>query len=194
MSFTLDAAQEFGVPQVIFWTTSASAFLGYCYFGQVMKRAIILNIFEDLEHQVHHNGCKQLGSNLWKEDPICLEWLDSKQPNSVVYVNFGIITVMTPEQLTEFALSGDTAILPPEFSTVTKDGFGGKLGIAMEINSDVKRDEVAGHVRELMEGEKGKAMKKKALDWKKMAEEATNTPDGSSYDNLNHIINQGLLH
>ncbi|MBA0595704.1 hypothetical protein Gorai_012563 [Gossypium raimondii] len=60
----------------------------------------------------------------------------------------------------------------------------------MEINSDVKRDEVAGHVRELMEGEKGKAMKKKALEWKKMAEEATNTPDGSSYDNLNHIINQ----
>ncbi|MFQ6639749.1 hypothetical protein Gotur_015170 [Gossypium turneri] len=69
-----------------------------------------------------------------------------------------------------------------------------RWGIAMEINSDVKRDEVARHVRELMEGEKGKAMKKKALEWKKMAEEATNTPDRSSYDNLNKIINEGLLH
>lgn len=58
----------------------------------------------------------------------------------------------------------------------------------------IKRDEVAGHVRELLEREKGKAMKKKALERKKMAEEATNIPDGSSYDNLNHILNQVLLH
>ena len=56
-----------------------------------------------LNHQVHDNDLKQLGSNLWKEEPECLQWLDSKEPNSVVYVNFGSITVMTPDQLTEFA-------------------------------------------------------------------------------------------
>ena len=44
-----------------------------------------------------------LGSNLWKEDTNCLEWLEFKEPKSVVYVNFGSVTVMTPQQLLEFA-------------------------------------------------------------------------------------------
>ncbi|KAI7993731.1 7-deoxyloganetin glucosyltransferase [Camellia lanceoleosa] len=45
---------------------------------------------------------KSIGSNLWKEDPECVDWLNSQQPNSVVYVNFGSITVMAAQQLTEF--------------------------------------------------------------------------------------------
>jgi len=44
-----------------------------------------------------------LDSNLWKEDTKCLEWLESKEPASVVYVNFGSITIMSPEKLLEFA-------------------------------------------------------------------------------------------
>jgi UDP:flavonoid glycosyltransferase YjiC (YdhE family) len=49
----------------------------------------------------HH--LESLGSNLWIEDTKCLEWLEPKEPGSVIYVNFGSITVMTPEQLIEFA-------------------------------------------------------------------------------------------
>lgn len=37
----------------------------------------------------------------------------------------------------------------------------------MEINADVNRDQVEKLVRELMEGEKGKEMKRKAMEWKK---------------------------
>jgi hypothetical protein len=45
-----------------------------------------------------------IGGNLWKEDASCLRWLDAQmQPGSVVYVNFGSITVVTPAQLAEFA-------------------------------------------------------------------------------------------
>uniref|UniRef100_A0A0A9D9A8 Glycosyltransferase n=2 Tax=Arundo donax TaxID=35708 RepID=A0A0A9D9A8_ARUDO len=44
-----------------------------------------------------------IGSNLWKEDPAPLRWLDGRAPRSVVYVNFGSITVMSNEQLAEFA-------------------------------------------------------------------------------------------
>ncbi|XP_058222886.1 7-deoxyloganetin glucosyltransferase-like [Rhododendron vialii] len=33
----------------------------------------------------------------------CLEWLDSMKPNSVVYISFGDLAVMTPQQLCEFA-------------------------------------------------------------------------------------------
>ncbi|KAK9937753.1 hypothetical protein M0R45_014524 [Rubus argutus] len=65
-------------------------------------------------------------------------------------------------------------------------------GIGMEINSNVKRDNVEKLVRELMEGEKGKKMKNKVLEWKKLAEEAT-APHGSSSTNLDNLVNQVLL-
>jgi hypothetical protein len=75
----------------------------------------------------------ELGSNLWKEDLSCFGFLDGKEPGSVVYVNYGSITVMSNEELLEFAwglansgqpflwiirpdlVKGDAAMLPPEF-------------------------------------------------------------------------------
>lgn len=251
--------------------------------------AIILNTFDDLEQdvldalslalppiysigplqflhdQLDDKDLKILGSNLWKEETECLEWLNTKEPNSVVYVNFGSITVMTPEQLVEFSwglaqskqtflwiirpdlVTGDSAVLPAEFLERTKKnsllaswcpqeqvlnhpsigGFlthsgwnstlesisGGvpmicwpffaeqqtncwycstKWGIGMEIDNNVKRDEVDSLVREMMVGAKGKEMKKKALDWKRKAEEAT-VAGGSSHVNLEKMISEVLL-
>ncbi|KAF5198149.1 Udp-glycosyltransferase 85a8 [Thalictrum thalictroides] len=217
--------------------------------------------------QVVDNGLKSIESNLWKDERECLEWLDSKVANSVVYINFGSITVMTPEQMIEFAwglansncnflwvkrpdliVSGDhSAVLPAEFIAQTKErgllvrwcpqeqvlnhpSIGGFLthsgwnstiesvssgvpmlcwpffaeqqmncrfacthwGIGMEIDSNVKRDEVENLVRELMEGEKGQKMKMKAMEWKKKAIEAT-APGGSSYVNIDKLINDCLL-
>ncbi|GJN37074.1 hypothetical protein PR202_gb25995 [Eleusine coracana subsp. coracana] len=75
----------------------------------------------------------RLGSSLWEVQGGLVEWLDGHEARSVVYVNFGSITVMTNEQLLEFAwglansgypfvwnirpdlLKGDAAVLPPEF-------------------------------------------------------------------------------
>lgn len=253
--------------------------------------AIIFNTFDELEHdileplsssfppmftigplhllvnQIEDDGLKLLGSNLWKEEHQCLEWLDSKGPNTVVYVNFGSITVMTPNQLVEFAwglansnhaflwiirpdlIAGQTSVLPLEFLEATKDrgllaswcpqeevlahpsigGFlthsgwnstlesissgvpmvcwpffseqqtncwfsCGKWGVGMEIDSDVKREKVEGLVRELMIGEKGKEMKRRAMEWKKFAEEATQGSSSSSSLNLDKLINQVLLY
>jgi UDP:flavonoid glycosyltransferase YjiC (YdhE family) len=252
--------------------------------------AIFLNTFDALEHQVLNalssilppiysigplqllqnqipdNDLKSIGSNLWKEEAGCLEWLDEKESNSVVYVNFGSITVMTSDQLIEFAwglansnqtflwiirpdlVEGDSAILPLEFKENTKErgllanwcpqeevlshpSIGGFLthngwnstiesvcggvpiiswpffadqqtncryscnewGIGMEIDGDVKRGEIESLVRELMVGDKGKELKKKVLDWKKLAEEASSKPTGSSYVNLDKMINEVLL-
>uniref|UniRef100_A0A2N9GQT2 Glycosyltransferase n=1 Tax=Fagus sylvatica TaxID=28930 RepID=A0A2N9GQT2_FAGSY len=218
-----------------------------------------------LADQIEDDYLKSLGSNLWKEETGCVEWLDSKEPNSVVYVNFGSITIMTPQQLIEFAwglansekpflwiirpdlVEGDSAIVPPEFLIKTKDrgmfaswcpqeqilkhpSIGGFLthsgwnstlesvcngvpmiswpffaeqqtncrysciewGIAMEIDNNVQRDEMEKLVRELVDGEKGKEMKKKVIEWKIKAEEATK-PGGSSYQNLEKLIAQLLL-
>jgi UDP-glucoronosyl and UDP-glucosyl transferase len=116
--------------------------------------AIVLNTFDELEQTVldalqtilppiytvgplsllsSKANKVHISSTLWKEDAECLRWLEGKKPGSVVYVNFGSITVMTNDQLIEFAwglanskcdflwiirndlVKGDTAVLPPEF-------------------------------------------------------------------------------
>ncbi|CDO99846.1 unnamed protein product [Coffea canephora] len=41
-------------------------------------------------------------SSLWKEDRSCMAWLDRKPRNSVIYVSFGSMTVLTRNQLFEF--------------------------------------------------------------------------------------------
>ncbi|XP_068637428.1 7-deoxyloganetin glucosyltransferase-like [Aristolochia californica] len=347
MSFTLDVAEELGIPEVLFWTTSACGLLGYAYYQLLIEKgiiplkdesyltngyldkpmdwlqgmkdvrlrdfpsflrttdgddimvnfamneiervskssALILNTFEELEDgvlgalrtmfpRIYTIGSlsllcdrmklspalKSIGSNLWKEDRRSLEWLDTKEPGSVVYVNFGSITVMSPQQMREFAwgladsnhtflwvirpdlVEGDSAIIPPEFIELTGDrsllmswvpqeqvlshpSIGGflthsgwnstlesivsgvpmicwpffaeqqtncrfsciKWEIGMEIDSDVKREEVTALVRELMDGERGKKMKKKAVEWKDRAQKAANL-GGSSYVNLEKIV------
>ncbi|KAJ4827457.1 hypothetical protein Tsubulata_932976 [Turnera subulata] len=361
MSFTLDAAEELGLPIVLFWTTSACGFLAYAHYKHLIERglvplkftsiytpafdtsyltngylettidwvpgmknirlrdfpsfirttdqndlmlnflkreadrapratALIVNTFEELEHEVvaalssmfppvytigplpllvdqipEKDQLASFGSNLWKEEPECLDWLDSKQPNSVVFVNFGSITVMTPQQLVEFAwglanskhtflwivrpdlVSGDSAILPAEFLEETKErgllaswcpqeqilkhpAIGGFLshmgwnstteslcggvpmlcwpffaeqqtncrfactewGIGMEIENNADRFEIDKLVRELMEGDKGKEMKLKALEWKLKAEHAV-APNGTSSINFNKLVNDVLL-
>ncbi|KAJ9174879.1 hypothetical protein P3X46_013479 [Hevea brasiliensis] len=346
MSFTLDAAQEFGIPDVLFWTPSSCGVLAYAHYRHLIERgltplkdesyltngylektidwipgmknirlrdlpsfirttdrndimlnflareiertsrasAVILNTFEAFERdvlnvlstmfppiytigplqllvdQIPNSNLKSIGSNLWKEQPECIDWLDSKEPNSVVYVNFGSITVINPQQMVEFAwglanskkpflwiirpdlVVGDAAMLPPEFVSETKDrgmlaswcpqeqilkhpAIGGFLshmgwnstldsicggvpiicwpffaeqqtncwfacnewGVGMEIDNDVKRDEVEKLVRELMDGKKGKEMKSQAMDWRTKAEEAT-IPGASSHRNLDQLV------
>ena len=41
MSFTLDAAQELNIPEVIFWTTSACGFMCYAQYHQLMEKGLI---------------------------------------------------------------------------------------------------------------------------------------------------------
>ncbi|KAI3695163.1 hypothetical protein L1987_78152 [Smallanthus sonchifolius] len=55
-----------------------------------------------LMQHVHNERLKHVGSNIWKQDTSCVSWLDTKDSDSVVFVNFGSITIMTKEQLIEF--------------------------------------------------------------------------------------------
>ncbi|XP_048129490.1 7-deoxyloganetin glucosyltransferase-like, partial [Rhodamnia argentea] len=207
---------------------------------------------------------KHIECNLLEEHDKCLQWLDSKEPESVIYVNFGSIAFLTHQQLVEFAMGlansdqhflwvlrpdavdGDTAILPEEFMEETQErGFlsgwcpqervlyhpsiGGFLthcgwnstieslsagvpmlcwpcfgdqqtngkficddwGVGLEMDGDVKRDEVERLVRELMEGDVGKKMRSKAMEWKKLAEEAAGE-EGSSSMNLDKLLDEVL--
>ncbi|XP_075520760.1 7-deoxyloganetin glucosyltransferase-like [Primulina tabacum] len=351
MSFTLDAAEQLGILEVVFYTTSACGFMAYCHFRELVARgifplkdesyltngyletkldwvpgmknirlrdfpsfirstdpdeimvhynilqtknvsrakAVIINTYEELEKDVVHAlsqkfdrvhtvgplhllervvknpEIKSIGPSLWKENEECMEWLDQRDPNSVLYVNFGSITVLSPAQLLEFAwglansdqqflwiirpdlVSGDKAIVPEEYSKEVKDrammvgwcsqeqvlahpSVGGFLThsgwnstiecisegvpmicwpffaeqqtncryvcteweIGLEIEGDVEREKVANLVKVLMEGEKGKEMRKKALEWKDKAQLAAK-PGGSSYHNFEVLVNEILL-
>ncbi|KAF8037500.1 hypothetical protein BT93_B0407 [Corymbia citriodora subsp. variegata] len=207
---------------------------------------------------------KHIECNLLEEHNECLQWLDLKEPKSVIYVNFGSIAFMTRQQLVEFAMglansnqcflwvlrpdavNGDTATLPGEFVDETRERgflsgwcpqervlchpsiggflthcgwnstieslsagipmlcwpfFGDQLtnckyicddwGVGLEMDGNVKRDEVERLVRELMEGEVGKNMRRKAMEWKKMAEEAVGEK-GSSSMNLDKLLDEIL--
>ncbi|KAK3014576.1 hypothetical protein RJ639_008908 [Escallonia herrerae] len=230
-----------------------------CPLSAIFPPIFAIGPLQLLSDQINDNRLECLGSNFWKEDSECLKWLDSKEPNSVLYVNFGSIAVLTSEQFFEFCwglansnqnflwiirpdlVTGDSAIILPDFSLATKDrgmltswcpqeqvlshpSIGGflthngwnstiesisagvpmicwpffadqqtncwyccnKWGIGMEIDNDVKRNEVERLVRELLVGKKGKELKKKAMDWKREAERA------SSQVNLVDVINQVL--
>ncbi|KAG5252574.1 7-deoxyloganetin glucosyltransferase [Salix suchowensis] len=201
MRFTVTAAEELGLPIVMFVTMSACGFMGFKQLHHLLEKgflplkdypytqvinpndfgfnfvmqaaetsvkahAIAFHTFDALEqdvldglstifprvysvgplqlllNQIQQDGLSSIGYNLWKEDSECLQWLDTKEPKSVIYVNFGSIAVMTAEQLVEFAMglanseisflwvirpdlvSGETAILPAEFAAETKNrGF-----------------------------------------------------------------------
>ncbi|KAI4305814.1 hypothetical protein L6164_029157 [Bauhinia variegata] len=43
------------------------------------------------------------GSSLWKNDTKCIQWLDKWDSKSVIYVNYGSVTVMSEHHLKEFA-------------------------------------------------------------------------------------------
>lgn len=40
MSFTLEAAKEIGIPNVLFWTSSACGFLGFAHFKDLVARGL----------------------------------------------------------------------------------------------------------------------------------------------------------
>ncbi|KAJ1265507.1 hypothetical protein BS78_08G081100 [Paspalum vaginatum] len=212
-----------------------------------------------------------LASNLWKEQAEApLRWLDGRAPRSVVYVNFGSITVMSDEQLAEFAWGlantgyaflwnvrpdlvkgrdGSAAGqggLPPEFAAATEgrsmlstwcpqaavleheavgvflthSGWNSTLesicggvpmvcwpffaeqqtncrykrtewGIGVEIDDDVRRDDVEALIREAMEGEKGHDMRRRVAQLRDSAVAAAR-PGGRSMRNVDRLIDEVL--
>lgn len=252
--------------------------------------AIIFNTFHEFEHEVleaisvkfpniytigplpllnrhlpAESQVKSVSPSLWKEDSTCLEWLDQREPNSVVYVNYGSVSTMTDQHFKEFAwglakskhsflwivrpdvvTGSDSLALPEEFLEEIKDRgllvswcpqpkvlqhpsvavflthcgwnsimetvcagvpvicwpfFADQLtncryacttwGIGMEVNNDVKRDQIATLVKEMMEGDEGRKLREKALEWKKKAVETTDI-GGSSYNAFDRLVKDVL--
>nr|POE97609.1 7-deoxyloganetin glucosyltransferase [Quercus suber] len=100
-----------------------------------------------LEPQLNHlsnDHLESIGYGLWKEETECLNWLNSKAPNLVIYVSFGSTAVMTPSQLVEIGwrLANNQQM---NYKYTCNEWATG-----MEIDFDVKREEVEKIVRELL--------------------------------------------
>ncbi|XP_065874958.1 linamarin synthase 2-like [Euphorbia lathyris] len=64
-------------------------------------------------------------------------------------------------------------------------------GNGMEVNYDVKRDEIESLIKDMMEGKNCNKIREKALEWKTKAKEATDV-GGLSYNNFDRLIKEAL--
>ncbi|KAG5616082.1 hypothetical protein H5410_015906 [Solanum commersonii] len=246
--------------------------------NSLKSSAMIINTFTELEREVleatearfpniyvTESKLSSFRPSLWKEEFQYLEWLDKQEQSSVIYVNYGCMTLMSDHHLKEFAwglanrkhpflwivrpdiVMGDSAVLPDEFLEEIKDrgllaswcpqnqvlshpsigfflthcgwnsmiesiGSGvplicwqffaeqqtncryacAKWGIGVEVNQDVKREEIEAIIKDMLEGEKGKELKGKALEWKKKAAEATDI-GGPSWKHFDTFLEKLLL-
>ncbi|KAI4312880.1 hypothetical protein MLD38_037670 [Melastoma candidum] len=236
--------------------------------SSLIPKTYTIGPFHFLLEKIHQEKSisEHIHGNLWEEHVECLQWLDSKEPGSVLYVNFGSAAFLTHGQLTEFAMglansecsflwvlrpdlmNGETATLPPSFVDQTKErgflsswcpqekvlkhksvrgflthcgwnslleslgavvpmicwpNFGDQQTNARYASTEWKvgleacrgsvvRDKIEDIIRELFAGKKGKVMKKTAMEWKGLAEDAV-SPSGSSIKNLEEVFGQALV-
>ncbi|XP_042392698.1 7-deoxyloganetin glucosyltransferase-like [Zingiber officinale] len=106
----------------------------------------------------------------------------------------GFLTHCGWNSTTESICSGVPMICWPFFADqqINRRYICSVWGIGMEIGEDVTREEVEGLIKELMEGRKGKEMKRKAVEWKEKAVEAAK-PGGGSWRNLEKLIREIIM-
>ncbi|PWA99095.1 UDP-glucuronosyl/UDP-glucosyltransferase [Artemisia annua] len=213
---TYDVAKTLNVPIILYWTLSTSGFMGY-YQAKVLVEKGLVPLKGSSITKKDTNNSNFNGYSLWKEEPECIQWLLSKEPTSVVYVNFGSLALMSLKDLIEFGwglvnsnhyflwiirtdlVDGGSLVLPPELEEgIKRRGFIAswcsqeemckEWEVGMEIGKNVSRHEVEKLVRELMDGIKGKRLRMRAMEWKTKAKIAT-ALNGSSTLNI-----EGLVH
>ncbi|KAF8395294.1 hypothetical protein HHK36_019237 [Tetracentron sinense] len=130
----------------------------------------------------------------------CLNWLDSKQPSSVVYACLGSHSPVRASQLIEIGLGLEASNRPFIWAI---EGGDKSLQVGVEVSIGwgeeekagglVKREEVKKAVEQLMdEGEQGEERRKRASELGEMAKRALEV-GGSSHFNMTLLI-QDIMH
>ncbi|OWM90014.1 hypothetical protein CDL15_Pgr026927 [Punica granatum] len=104
-------------------------------------------------------------------------------------VNLWTVPACVVMCLMQYSISWKRALIPLEWTSCRFVCT--ECGCGLEIGHYVKRDEVEKLVKELMEREKGKEMRKKGMERRKLAEEAT-APYGSLSQNLDRLVHHIL--
>lgn len=112
--------------QLPYFFRSKSGFLDIMAKTEEKSFGVVVNSFYDLEPAYAEYFKKEMGKKAWLVGPVslcnrnvedkaergqkssideqsCLNWLDSKEPNSVLYVSFGSLARLAPKQLLEIA-------------------------------------------------------------------------------------------
>ncbi|KAE9447179.1 hypothetical protein C3L33_20932, partial [Rhododendron williamsianum] len=105
----------------------------------------------------------------------CLKWLDSKKPNSVIYVCFGRMAKYGDSQLYEIAMGLESS--------------GQQFIWWRLVIGGVRREEIGKAVQRVMVGEEAEKMRNKARGFKEMAAKAIEE-GGSSQADLNFLIRE----
>ncbi|KAH0977514.1 hypothetical protein GBA52_027233 [Prunus armeniaca] len=182
---------------------------------------IIVNTFYELEPAFADHYRKVFGRKAWHIGPVslcnkavgnkteirgmeasldeheCLNWLNTKKINSVVYICFGSLTNFSDPQLLEIALGLEA--YGQEFIWVVKkekkekeewlpEGFEQRMeGKGKEAS--VKRDAIEKAVAQVMVGDEAEEMRSRARGLRELARRAIEK-GGSSYSDLNALIEE----
>nr|GMC81025.1 scopoletin glucosyltransferase [Ipomoea batatas] len=180
----------------------------------------IYNSFYELERDFEEHYRNVVGIRTWSIGPLslhnrdvedkaqrgkksaineleCLKWLDSKNPNSVVYICFGTVANFAPSQLHEMAMGIEASGM--DFVWFYNEKLATeilRIGIGVGSNewkgsdSDgVKREAIAEAIKKVMIGEESEEMRSRAKAMKDKAKKAIEE-GGSSYVDLGSLLDE----
>nr|GMC78422.1 scopoletin glucosyltransferase [Ipomoea batatas]GMC83326.1 scopoletin glucosyltransferase [Ipomoea batatas] len=180
----------------------------------------IYNSFYELERDFEEHYRNVMGIRTWSIGPLslhnrdvedkaqrgkksaideheCLEWLDSKNPNSVVYICFGSVANFAPSQLHEMAMGIEASEM--DFVWFYNEKLATeilRIGVGVGSNewkgsdSDgVKREAIAEAIKKVMMGEESEEMRSRAKAMKDKAKKAIEE-GGSSYVDLGSLLDE----
>ncbi|KAB5519198.1 hypothetical protein DKX38_023517 [Salix brachista] len=221
MPVAIDAAAMHEVPIALFFTISACSFMGFRQFQALTEKGLTplkdesfltngyLDEVVDWIPGMRDIKLRDLPSFVRTTDPndcmfsFCADCAERASEGSAVILHTfdtleqGVLNALYSMFPRVYAI-GPLQLLLNKIQEDDQNSIGCNLytctewGIGMEIDSIVTREKVETQVRELMGGEEGEKMKQKAMEWRKLAEEATG-PDGSSSRNLDRLVTEVLL-
>ncbi|KAL6271051.1 hypothetical protein ACE6H2_027962 [Prunus campanulata] len=143
-----------------------------------------------------HEDNKEYGLSLLKlNSDACMKWLNAKPKGSIAYMSFGSMAEHGEEQMEELGLglrrskryflwvvrASESVKLPKGFVEETSEKA------QADVEGIVRGEEIAHCVREILDGERGKEIRKNASKWKALAKNAVDE-GGSSDKNIDEFI------
>ncbi|VAH98917.1 unnamed protein product [Triticum turgidum subsp. durum] len=168
-SFAISVARELGLRCAVLWTASACGFMGYYHYKDLLDRGLV-----PLKEEAQlRNGYLDTIIDWIPAMPKDLRlrdlpsYLRTVDPDDIMFNFFAEQQTNCRFKCTEW-------------------------GIGMEIGDDVRRTEVEAMIREAMEGEQGREMRRRVLELHQSAV-ASSRRDGRSMRNVDRLIKEVLL-